>query len=239
MATTTVPDVKLTTASPSSTPDRTHSAADAASPDLLAHLDHLANPESPASLVPQVCLVCLASPHSRHASPSLRHHVNHALLDLPDHQDLPAALATPEMLASQERQERTPHPASLVLRDLPDLPEKLDHQARPETRVRQPRTSLCNPESPESLETQDRKDLPARPEHQAKTASPAHLAPRARRVLLAHQAPTASQAHKDLPARPETRARRVSARNTARSTAASSSRTAHGDKCKLHAHATQ
>lgn len=138
------------------------------------------------------------------------------------------------MLANQERQAVTLRPASLVLKDHLDLLEKLDHQAHLETRVRPPKTSLCNLENPESLATQDRKDLPARPELQDKMANPAHLDRKARRVLLAHQVPTASLAHKDLPARLETKARRVSARNTARSTAVSSSRTAHGDKCLLH-----
>lgn len=111
-----------------------------------------------------------------------------------------------------------------------DLPESLDLMDPPDNLVPLLLTSLCDLAHLVPPETPDPKAHPDLLESPAKMASLAHPDPKARKARPAHLAPMVSPVPRARPASPDLRARRVSARNTARSTVVCSSRTEPDDK---------
>jgi hypothetical protein len=201
-------------------------AAAEADPDLLDLPVNLADPEI------QELLEALASPEnllSQCANLRLLHHASHAQEVNPDHQDLPDPTDSPEAPEAQDNLAETHNldlPDHLDLLDpteTPDSPDHLDSPDNPERALKpdldlldhlESPDQLDNPDSPEDLDNlealanPDPKDLPEDPDSPETTDSPVNPDPLDS---------------------PEALARRVSARNTAPSTAESSSRTELAD----------
>jgi len=204
-------------------------ARDAACPAPLAPT---ASPVSMESPVAPVFLVPPASPAAHHefARSQPSHHARHAHLASPDH---PAAPENQEPLAAQESPDATATMDHPDLRDPPAhlapmaSPEPMDHEASPADQPSPPH------QPPESLAAQERLDhlvclvMLVPPDATVETATLVNVAHPDPLAQVERTASPELLATRDPPDQLESA---VSAPNTARSMAASSSKTEHDDK---------